>query len=146
MPPRSKAQKAQLLAVRTQHLQAGESSSSPLVSTEVEDHLEIQSAIAARNAAEEKLAQVEDQLQAKSDDSKNLYKALCAEKQRLVRAQAAKANAEANAAETQSSFEQLESQFEQLTLKNEQLEQTMIELLENFAGERKIAAETLQDC
>jgi hypothetical protein len=68
------------------------------------------------------------------------------ERQKTTRTKAAKAISEANTAEAQSSLEELEDQFQQLTLKTEKLELTMTKLVEKWAGERKIAQETLQDC
>lgn len=110
------------------------------------DHLELQQAKAAQDAAETILEETEVQLDAQIDCSKDLYRALRMERQKVSRAKAAKAQAQENAAEAQSSLEQLEEQLEQLTLKNKQLELTMSELLEGWGRERQIANETLQEC
>jgi hypothetical protein len=144
MPPRSKAQKDHLAAMRA--LRAQEGGSGLSVSTCETCDFELQTAREAQDSAETALELVEEQLHAEQDRSKSLSYALCLERQKVTRTKAAKAISHANVAEAQSSFKELESQFQQLTLKNEQLEQTMIMLLESFAGERKIAMETLENC
>ena len=120
MPPRSKAQKDHLAAIRALRAQEGGSGSS--VSTHETLDLELQTAREAQDSAEIALELVKEQLHAEKDHSKNLTYALCLERQKVTRTKAAKAISQANAAEAQSSLENLESQFQQLTLKNEQLE------------------------
>jgi hypothetical protein len=147
MPPRSKAQKEHLAAMRALRFQEG--GSGPSVSTHetlARKTLELQTARAAQESAEIALEQTEEQLLAEQDHSKDLYHALRMERQKATRTKAAKAISEANTAEAQSSLEELEDQFQQLTLKNEQLELTITELVDKWAGEKKIAQETLQDC
>jgi hypothetical protein len=147
MPPRSKAQKEHLAAMRVLRFQEGGPGSSALThETPAGNDFELQMARAAQDSAEIALELVEEQLHAEQDHSKDLYHALCMERQKATRTRAAKAISDANVAEAQSSLEELEVQLQQLTFKNEQLEQTMTELLENFAGERKIATEVLDNC
>jgi endonuclease/exonuclease/phosphatase (EEP) superfamily protein YafD len=147
MPPGSKAQKEHLAAMGALRLQEG--GSGPSVSTHetlARRTLELRTARAAQESAEIALEQIGEQLHTEQDHSKDLYHALCMQRQKATRAKAAKAISEANTAEAQSSLEKLEDQFQQLTLKNKQLELTMTKLVENWAGEKKIAQETLQDC
>ena len=111
-----------------------------------ESNLGLQEAHAAQDALQVSLEATQTQLQASQEHSADLYKALRVERRKVTQTKAAKANAEAHAAEVQISLEELEDQLEQLTLKNEQLEMTMSKLLENWAQEKQLASNTLQDC
>lgn len=108
--------------------------------------MEIQEAVLAKNAAELALEKTQTQLEVEISHSKDLYRALRVERQKVGRVKVAKMHAEAAAAETQSNLEQLEDQLEQLTFKNEELEMSMSNLLEQWASEKQIAKETLHEC
>lgn len=146
-PKRSQAQKNHLANIRALRVQEGGSGSSVLSQNGSEgESLEIQKAVLAKNAAELALENAQTQLEIEISHSKDLYRALRVEKQKVSRVKAAKTKAEMAAAEAQSSFEQLEDQFEQLTFKNEELEMSMSKLLEKWADEKQIAKETLYEC
>ena len=105
-------------AIRAIHLQEG-GSGTQVMAQDIPDTNcpEIQAALSAQITAETALEETQAELQAQIDHSKDLYKALCVERQKVSRTKAAKAHAEAIADEAQSSLELLEEQFEQADTK-----------------------------
>src|SRR3954454_14719976 len=143
-PRRSKTQKEGLINARAHRHQDGGSDSldltqddQPVVNPELQR---------AQTKAENALVIIEAQLQAELAHSKELYRSLRVERQKVTRTKAAKANAEADAAAAKEALGELEEQMEQLTLRNEQLKLSISQLLENWATEAKIAKEQLQEC
>src|ERR1700722_7147857 len=146
-PRRSHAQKNQLAAIRTLYSQEGGPGPLTLSQNIFEgESLEIQEAVSAKNAAELVLEKTQTQLEIEISHSKDLYRALHVERQKVSRVKVAKIHAETAVAEAQSNLEQLKNQLKQLTFKNEELEMSMSNLLEQWASEKQIAKETLHEC
>src|SRR5271154_2532080 len=102
-PIRSQGRKEQFAAMKAQRHQDGGPGPSTLPQdASTADYLELQKAKAAQNAAETVLEKTEVQLDAQIDHSKNLYRALPMERQKVSRTKAAKAQAQECATEAQS--------------------------------------------
>src|ERR1700722_1349184 len=84
-PRRSHAQKNQLAAIRT--LRSQEGGPGPLTLSQNSfkgESLEIQKAVLAKNAAELALEKTQTQLEIEISHSKDLYRALCVERQKVA--------------------------------------------------------------